>query len=361
MRAPALTPDHANPDLDKHELRTASAMTFKCPKCSALITADPADAGREGECPTCGVAMLIPRLELSPTPPPLVAPSPAPFAVPHPQLPQQPKPVDTLIRAGWICFGIGAGIMPFLLIVPIWSPLFTASFIIGIIVMVKGRQGAGLALLLSSIVVPFAIAGTVILLGIGAMAGMAEAMLPKAHPRQLRTVARPTPLPIPAETITLDSFLSQMATCAQEIKDAETTVRRDEIMKQAQDRAAQLCQNHALTFRAVIKDVSTPQPGVTRLEYRMTAPTAPIGSPRLEVDTAGHVDLNLTRDKALKLVPGQTIQITGAVRLASDSTPFTGSQHALQIGLRLPSAPYTFGRLVLPSYRCTIVPSTPKP
>jgi hypothetical protein len=38
-------------------------MTFKCPKCSALITADPADAGREGECPTCGVAMLIPHLE----------------------------------------------------------------------------------------------------------------------------------------------------------------------------------------------------------------------------------------------------------------------------------------------------------
>jgi hypothetical protein len=61
--------------------------------------------------------------------------------------------------AGWICFAIGAGLLLLaplgLLFVHPW--LFLAAFVLSIVAMAKGKVGAGVILLLASIVVPGAL------------------------------------------------------------------------------------------------------------------------------------------------------------------------------------------------------------
>lgn len=45
-------------------------MTLKCPACSAVIQADDAYAGLEGECPTCGADILVGQPPVPPSTPP---------------------------------------------------------------------------------------------------------------------------------------------------------------------------------------------------------------------------------------------------------------------------------------------------
>lgn len=321
-------------------------MTLKCPVCSAVIQSDDAYASLEGECPTCGADIHIPHLAPAPIHPPSIPP-PAPP-------PKTPKPDDNLLRAGWICFGIGAGIMPFLLIVPIWGPLFGAACLLAIIAIVKGRVGAGLSLLLCTLIAPFIIAGLVLLMGLGVAAGIATS-LPSVSPPQTRNVTDPATTPIPTETLALETFLTEMNIYGQKYKEAQTSVRKDEIKKQAQARAADLYRNRALIFRAVIKDVQVPKPGTTRLEYRMVTPNTQNSHPLVSISTFGHIELNLSRENALRLVPGQTIQIVASVVFTQSSLFFISSASSIDINIEYAS----IGCLMLQTYRCSIVPANP--
>lgn len=322
-------------------------MTLKCPACSAVIQADDAYAGLEGECPTCGADIHIPRLAPAPIqPPPSIPPPTSP--------PKTPKPTDSLLHAGWICFGIGAAIMPFLLIVPIWGPLFGAACLLAIIAMVKGRVGAGLSLLLCTLIAPFIIAGLVLLMGLGAAAAIATS-LPSLHPPQTKSVTNPTTTTIPTETLPIDTLFTEMNIYGQKYKEAQTSVRKEEIIKQAQARVTELYRNRALIFRAVIRDVQAPKPGTTRLEYRMVTPNAQNAHSIVSISTTGHVDLKLSRENALKLVPGQTIQITASVVFSRPSIFSTSSATPINISLDFNQ----IGQLKLQTYRCSIVPANP--
>jgi hypothetical protein len=64
------------------------------------------------------------------------------------------------VTGGWICLGLGLALVAFSpLLFILYVPLFIASFVLSIVAMSQRRAGAGVAILLLTIVGPFFVAG----------------------------------------------------------------------------------------------------------------------------------------------------------------------------------------------------------
>ena len=142
-------------------------LEFDCPYCRQRLSVEAGAARRTVACPSCGHALKLEvedgepagfpkRTAAPPTLPGVLAPGTPPPAPPGLAPPAEDKGNGVLL-AGWICFGVGAGLMVVLLIIPIWGPLFVASCILSIIGIVQGKTGQGVALLLCSLLGPMLI------------------------------------------------------------------------------------------------------------------------------------------------------------------------------------------------------------
>lgn len=165
----------------------SSQLTFACPQCGKPIKADPAAAGRQGECPHCNNSVTVPVPQSTQVVPTATIPPRRP--------PKLPVVATGGLLAGWICLGIGAILMAVLVLVPVYVPLFIGSFVLGFIALTRGRTVAGLALLLCSIIVPVviaivgvAIAGTILFSkgrapGVQQQTERAQTASPQAKPK----------------------------------------------------------------------------------------------------------------------------------------------------------------------------------
>jgi len=143
----------------------ADNMIVICPHCSAKMSVPTDYIGLEGHCPKCRKAFVFCEPEKLPTP------------VPHPPaLPQTESvvsmptsKVQNLRRSGWICFGFGMISLVLCPIIPFYSPFFVASFVIAIILLAKDEGKGGLALLLTTLLVPIVVGATIFILGVGVM------------------------------------------------------------------------------------------------------------------------------------------------------------------------------------------------
>lgn len=62
------------------------------------------------------------------------------------------------VRGGWICFGIGIAVVAVSSLLGfLYIPLFVASFILGVVAIAMGRVTSGVALVLSTLILPMAV------------------------------------------------------------------------------------------------------------------------------------------------------------------------------------------------------------
>ncbi|MRS11491.1 MAG: hypothetical protein EG823_00240 [Actinobacteria bacterium] len=72
---------------------------------------------------------------------------------PYPGTPPESK--SSMAVAGWVCFGIGLGLMfASLATFFLYGPLFLVAFVLSIVAMTKGKVGAGIALMLCTLIIP---------------------------------------------------------------------------------------------------------------------------------------------------------------------------------------------------------------
>lgn len=117
--------------------------------------------GMEGWAPA-GELLHVPQPPQVPIEPP---PLPHPTAVPTRQRqstdspessnPQQPQLKQGAVIGGWICFGIGLLCMfRSLWLAPLYTPIFLVAFVLAIVAIAQKRLVAGLALLLTTLIIP---------------------------------------------------------------------------------------------------------------------------------------------------------------------------------------------------------------
>ena len=130
---------------------TDRKIDFQCPKCTEVLKGELKDAGGETVCPACGAPVQVPSRSSNSPPPPLPPLTRVSRPVVLPSIAEERRQAHRLLVAGWICFGVGMLFLPVLLIFHVSVPLFIGAIVLSIIAMTKGRAGAGLALLLCSV------------------------------------------------------------------------------------------------------------------------------------------------------------------------------------------------------------------
>jgi DNA-directed RNA polymerase subunit RPC12/RpoP len=164
-----------------------SEINFKCPQCHQSIEAPSDMSGERVECPSCSAAIKVPfpqtnggkRIVVKKRAP--VKRRPSEFNHSLDQARRNataastrrappPKKDSGPVGAGWVCFllGIVLAFVPYGIL--LCGPLFLVSLILAIVILAKGNVGAGLVLLLLSILVLTGI-GILVAVGVLAFAG----------------------------------------------------------------------------------------------------------------------------------------------------------------------------------------------
>lgn len=332
-------------------------MTFVCPKCRQTIQADPNQIGLKGKCPFCNTEIMIP----APT-----RPLNLPLRL------AKDKPAKKQVRAGWICFGIGAVLALLIVTLPLCAPLFIAAAVLGIIAMANGRVGAGLALLLCSLLIMPLIAIMVAVTAVGtAFTAIAPALAPlgsmgrlplSANPPQKQVSAKPTvTVPVrPAAPITASDLLTALEGYGAAYAAAETTIQREQITQAAKVKAQEFLQNRDMILTGVIRDVRMPSEGTAQIQFERLdlGAYAQLKEQHLQVMVPGRVDLQMKREEALSLSPGLTIQMSGRPLFASSGNIFIDgiAQSSALLTVTIRGDFHAVGMLRLENMRCRIVP-----
>ncbi len=331
-----------------------SDFTFVCPKCKGPIKADTADAGIKGECPTCKGMVLVPNPALSPDPSPPVAVPPPPSR----PTAQPGKEGAGFVITGWICFGLG---MVLICLMPFSLPLFIASFALGIAAIVMKRAGQGAALIvcsllvpiLSAIILPLLLAGGLLgAVGLGTLA-QTQAPTKKAPPTVVTASRQPAPrvivspvkkeapAPVLKTSEELVYFLGQMEGYSRAYVRGDTAVKKDEIKKEAIEKARALLNGKPATISVIIKDVSAPDKnGLVRIKTGDVSlgGYAAVQGKTLSITMFDYYGLEMNRDQALSVTPGSELELIGHLWFETDTQyvyghPFPEAQPLFRVGL----------------------------
>lgn len=111
-------------------------------------------------------------------------------------------------------------------------------------------------------------------------------------------------------------------------KAADTTVRKDQIRTQAQDRARAMLDGKRMVFRALVHDVRTVKPGLVRIAYiKMDLrPFDPEKKPvQLRTQPGAPLIVPLTDEEALRISKDMVLEMTGTARFGGHPGPFSGN------------------------------------
>lgn len=325
-----------------------------CPNCSTKMSVPTDYIGLEGHCPKCRLAFVM-----NPAAPPSVAVPRAaaqPPAIPASSAATPGASVQSqnMRVAGWVCFAVGMVLLVLCPILPFYSPFFLASLVLAIVLLVRAEGRGGLALLLTTILVPSAVGAIIFVLGVGAMmaaftgfvkevesshkdlvaqqqAGMqnplsgqpprlSQPAAPQPRPAAqfvfqppVTPVQRPAAQPLPATEITYDGLLTILNKYSDEYNRATTTVQKKDVRAKAQKEVMAFVENARMTLEGKVRDVQLGDDGKAGLLFSgFAAPGSAVQANRnLSAYSAGKLPVPITRAEALAIKPGQKVRITG--------------------------------------------------
>ncbi len=322
-------------------------INYSCPSCHSAFTAEVNRAGQTTRCWSCGKDIQIPY----PATEPAIRCDPEPSGTRRNGT-ESHAAAKGVLRAGWICFGLGMLLMVVCFVIPFYSPLFLAAFILSIVAIAQKRQRAGLALLLTTIFIPamtaaiiwFAILGTavnefgkaldsdpqpIILPEPTSFSFPAAPTVPSsskpASPIQHKVIqSAPAPKPtihpaqIPSKSVSLESLLELMEKKAYGLQHADTSVARDRIIEGIISRTREALSDHALLFKATVTDVRMMRDGVCRVSFKDLDDGGlnENKNAHLRISSLQAINLHMDRETALGIHPGQIITIRAKASLS---------------------------------------------
>jgi hypothetical protein len=321
-------------------------ITYSCPYCHTTFTASGDRAGKQTHCWSCGKGIQIPYQAST-------------IEEPDRQQSQRKPPKSKcnkstgsesakgVLRAGWICLGVGLGLMVFFFLLPFYFYLFLASFILSIIAIAQKRQRAGLILLFCTIFLPAITAGIFWMALLGTAAnGFKNALASNPQPivlpqsitisspaipskpmipnQQKRVEVKAAPKPvifrsvIPNQTVSLESLLSLLERKAHGFQTADTSLDREEIVKDIQRRAQEAFSDYALQFTFTLKDIRRKSDGV----YLVSFSDLQDGGlnkntiAHLKIVSGGSITLKMDAETARNIRPGQKVTVRAKAALS---------------------------------------------
>jgi hypothetical protein len=315
----------------------AEKNIVSCPNCSTKMSVPSDYIGLEGHCPKCRRSFVMNPA----VPPPVAVPRAAaqPPAIPaSAATPGASVKSKNMRVAGWVCFAVGMVLLVLCPILPFYSPFFLASFVLAIVLLVRAEGRGGLALLLTTILVPSAVGAIIFVLGVGAMmaaftgfvkevesshkalvAQQQEGMQTplSGQPTQLfqpaTPVQKPAAQPLPAREVSYDGLLTVLNKYSDEYKRATTTVQKKDVRGKAQKEVAAFVENARMTLEGKVRDVQFGDDGKAGLLFSdFAAPGSAVQANRnLSASSAGKLPVPITREEALAIKRGQKVSITG--------------------------------------------------
>lgn len=316
-------------------------IAYTCSDCASTFTATADRAGQSSRCWSCGKDIQIPEPTIAPK---KTIEQPAPTQpTPEHVKTKAAAPAQGVLRAGWICFGLGMILMLVCFVLPFYSALFFASFILSIIAIGQKRHRAGLSLLFSTIFIPAITAGVIWAFIIGTAANEFEKSLASnpqsiTLPQQILTPAKPvspiqqkmiktSPAPkpiirrsaIPSQTVSLESLLSLLEQKAHGFQTADTSLDRDEIIQSIRNRTTEALSDYALQFTATITDVRTKRDGVYQVSFKELNDGGlnKNKSAYLRISPASSITLKMDHGSARNLHSGQKITVRAKASLST--------------------------------------------
>jgi hypothetical protein len=282
-----------------------------------------------------------------------------PVAAPHPASKSQNMRV-----AGWICFCVGMVLLVLCPIIPFYSPFFLVSFVLAVILLVREEGRGGLALLLTTILVPAAVGGLIFMLGVEAMiaaftgfaketeskqqalAAQQQAVLnqfigqpptltrpatPQAapshplffQPPSASAQQPPVARPLPAKEITYDALLALLNRFGVEFKAATTTAQKQDVRSRAQRAAGDFVDNVQVTLAGTVGDIQYGADGVATLTVgSLSSPEYDKQGQKtlLFIPATGRLKVPMSREAALAVKSGQKVWVTGRPQVSPTTT-----------------------------------------
>jgi hypothetical protein len=239
-------------------------------------------------------------------------------------------------------------------IIPFYSPFFVASFVIAIILLAKDEGKGGLALLLTTLLLPIVVGATIFMLGVGVMlaaffgfvkevgssqnafvsqqqAALTQLSAQQAHflqpasppparsqPIFLQPSAAPpvqvtTAQPLPSREITYDGLLQVLNEFGDAYNHAGTTLQKKDVRARAQAKAAAFVENAGMTLVGTVSDVQDGSDGKVTLSFWDFDASAPVIQTHRKLfgPSLGRLTASFTTEEALKIKKGQKVWITG--------------------------------------------------
>ena len=287
-----------------------STMIIRCPHCSEKMSVPLDYAGLESTCPKCrkGFVMSAEQAPAEPAPRTSLAQPPA---IPHSAVHPHPASKSQNVRvAGWICLSVGMVLLVLCPIIPFYSPFFLVSFVLAIVLLVRDEGRGGLALLLTTLLVPAVVGAIIFVLGVGAMMAAFTGLAKDVDNTPIQT---PAAQPLPAREVSYDGLLTILNKYSDEYNRATTTVQKKDVRGKAQKEVAAFVENARMTLEGKVRDVQFGDDSKAGLSFsEFAAPGSAVQANRnLSAYSAGKLPVAITREEALAIKPGQKVRITG--------------------------------------------------
>lgn len=346
----------------------SSSMIVRCPHCSERMSVPPDYAGLESNCPKCRRVFAM-SAEPSPSEPAPRARAVQPPAIPQPVAAPHPASRSQNMRvAGWICFSVGMALLLLCPIIPFYSPFFLVSFVLAVVLLVREEGRGGLALLLTTILVPAAVGGVIFMLGVGAMIAAFTGFAKEAESNQKAFVAQqqavlnqivgqqqalarpaahqaapsrpmffqppsataqqpPVRRPLPAKEFTLDGLFVLLNRFGVEFKGATTTAQKQDVRLRAQQAAGDFVDSARVTLAGTVGDIQYGSDGVATLTV------GSFSSPEYDkqgqktlifIPATAKLEVPMAREAALAVKSGQKVWITGRPLVSPTTTMTAG-------------------------------------
>ena len=339
-------------------------MIVRCPHCSERMSV-PADYdGLESKCPKCRKGFVISAEQVPPKPAPR-ARAAQPPAIPKPVAAPHPASKSHNMRfAGWICFGVGMVLLVLCPIIPFYSPFFLVSFALAIVLLIRVEGQGGLALLLTTVLVPAVVGGVIFLLGVGALLAAFSGFVKETESKQQALAAQqqavlnqfigqpptltrpanpqaaashplffqppsasaqqpPVARPLPAKEITYDSLLALLNRYGVEFKAATTTAQKQDVRSRAQRAAGDFVDNVQVTLAGTVGDIQYGADGVATLTVgSFSSPEYDKQGQKtlLFIPATGRLKVPMAREAALAVKSGQKVWVTGRPQVSPTTT-----------------------------------------
>jgi len=223
---------------------------------------------------------------------------------------------QTVLVAGWACVVVGLTLMAVILLIPFASLFFLAAIGLGIAAILKRRVTAGLILAGAAVALPLMVAGILATAFVGFSHSVAvQSVKPVTAVAGTSaaggSVSGPAAPEVPA--LELAAVLTELDSLGGAYRAASTSAQKEEMRKQARDKALALLQGRQMVLRTAVKDVRISSEGAVTLvlqDFNIGA-YGQDAKKELRVGFPGKLPVSLSREEALRIPAGAALELRG--------------------------------------------------